>query len=199
MNVLAMGTLSFVLIVVAVVLIAAAVVLKKRGLENARALQSKLKPPSPLLAPQLTKPKTHACYPFLRGVFVAGNLLMIVLCLVPSISFDLIGLPEGPVSAVYVLRELELINPAEQFGLWLLCILQFLTPVVFLALALAHPRRWVFLVGAIVTCCWGLMGLLTSTPEYVTYVSQAEFLGWVATIMVLSGLFAFPTPIGGGE
>ena len=143
---------------------------------------------------------TRSTFRTLRALFLAGYVLNIILWFVPA---TFVGFFAGCGSSggflVSMFSIVRLLSQQGNLGATIFFVLIFVSNIVFIALALALPRRWVFLTASSVAAFFilqgGLIGLLrlfSASDEQMTYFLVFRVLQWVASLLTLLGFFMKP-------
>ncbi len=132
-------------------------------------------------------------YPTLRGVFVAGLLLDLVLTFVPAYrtkvgSFLGFGGEERSLSAFDMIR----IQLQNQSGWGVFNVAYFGAYAALVVLAWKQPKRWVFVTGAALAAFALLLELFIGPWDSIYYYPVPRLLHYVAGACVIAGFFARP-------
>lgn len=135
----------------------------------------------------------------LRALFLLGYALNILLWFVPMArmkvgGFLAFGAEEKTFSMLSMVR---LLSQQGALGMTLFLVAVFASNIVFIVLALALPRRWVFLTASSVAAFFILLNLFSGSNEQTTYFLVPKVLGWIASLLTLLG-FAIKPPGGAG-
>lgn len=133
-------------------------------------------------------------YRRLRNLFLLGYALNIVLWFVPAITMRVgtflgVGGEDKTFSMFSLVR---LISQQGKLGLTIFFVSVFASNIVFIVLALALPRRWVFLTASSVAAFLILLGLFSGSSEQAQYFLIPRLLGWAASLLTLIGFFIRP-------
>jgi hypothetical protein len=122
-------------------------------------------------------------YGNLRALFVAGFVLEIILTFVPSHGAE--GRSFSDFESVR-----WSFQQGGRDGLFLLSVSMFCFMVACPALALSHPRRWVFIAGASFAMFGLVLEFFTGSNENVYFLPR--LLDYVAIAMMLTGFWIKP-------
>ena len=133
----------------------------------------------------------------LRNFFILGYALNIILWFVPAVTMrvgTLLGFG-GEEKTLSMFSMVRLISQQHNLGLTIFLVGVFAGNIVFIALALAHPRRWVFITASSVAAFFILLNLFSGSNEQIHYLLVPRVLGWCATLLTLTG-FVIKPPVG---
>ncbi len=130
----------------------------------------------------------------LRALFLAGYVLNIILWFVPSFKASIGGFMGmgGEERVLSMFSMVQLASQQGNMGLTIFMVLIFASNIVFIALALALPRRWVFITASSVAAFFILLNLFSGSNEQVTYFLVPRVLGWAASLLTLVGFLMRP-------
>ncbi len=126
----------------------------------------------------------------LRGLFVIGNVIYLVLLFVPSYGLDAIG-------GQKLMSDLEMMRRFSQTGnlfeFIFLLIVAVVAPLAWIVLALVYPKRWVFIAGASLVVFNVLLELFSGGSPDVKKLLIPRILAYVADAFVMTGFVAKPS------
>ena len=126
---------------------------------------------------------TRSTFRTLRALFLAGYVLNIILWFVPAVKTT-----AGLLSMFSIVR---LLSQQGDLGAYYY-VLIFASNIVFIALALALPRRLVFFTASSVAAFFILLDLFSASDYQMTYFLAPRVLQWVASLLTLLGFFMKP-------
>ena len=130
-------------------------------------------------------PSASNLYHLLRNLFLLGYVLNIVLWFIPTMRVG-----EQPALSAFSL--VRLVSQLGNWGATILLVLVFASNVAFVVLALAYPRRWVFIVASSVASFLILLNLFSASNPEMHNLIIPRVLQWCAEFLTLTGFFIKP-------
>lgn len=142
----------------------------------------------------LNAPTDPPRYAMLRRLFVLGYAMNIILWFVPTMRMKVggilgVGAQEDVYSVLTLVQRISQTSP----GWHLFFVLTFASNILFIVLAVAYARRWIFITGASVATLFLLWGLFSTDAPGVEGFLLPRILGYVATALTLTGFVVVPS------
>ncbi|HEY7214235.1 MAG TPA: hypothetical protein VIC28_06365, partial [Thermoanaerobaculia bacterium] len=132
-------------------------------------------------------------YGMLRRLFVLGYSMNIVLWFVPAFRMKVGGdLGFGAEDKVFSMLSMVRLISQTSPGWTLFFVVTFASNIVFLVLAFAYPKRWLFIIGASIAAPFMLWGFFSGENPDIHQFLVPRLLGYVATALTLIGFFIRP-------
>ena len=122
-------------------------------------------------------------YRTLRTLFIIGYAINIALWFVPEYRVN-----KSVLTLFSLVRSISQVSP----GWTMFYVLVFASNIVFIILALASPRRWIFLTASSVAAFFLLYGLFSGSNEQIEYLLIPRILGYIAALITLTGFLIRP-------
>ena len=123
----------------------------------------------------------------LKSLFVLGFFMNIVLNFVPLLQLKVRG-DLITHSALSLIRTISGTNP----GLTFVLVLIFASNILFIALAFAYPKRFIFIVASSFTVIMLIWNFFQGTNPNVIIFLLPQVLGYIANALTLIGFFIKP-------